>query len=574
MGSASASTGDSERRIRSRWKPASLLYVELDGSNGGVVLNISESGLAMHAAQCVPQESISRLRFKLPLSRQEIVASGQVAWKGETRKELGVRFLDLPESTQLEIRKWIQADSVPRRLPQKVRPFPLNRVRAAAAPVATDPTSNTEVQTSPRGAEGRAGYPTSSAIARAIQQAKEEERAGPLPASRTASGPQPPAAPAAGKMARPEAERRPAQPGEAAALASSASSGARSPRALGARASAPARRPLISTVLPLGQDVPSVRVRAAAAHDAPQRVRSRRARRLVLGTALILTSFVLGLATGGRGLAAAAGELSAGLANAWHALEAYTAMYPAEPPAKDPELESTAANRAPTAFPRAGEASSPVASAAEPPSKSAAPRASAGTASAASQGRSIDRGAPLAAAPREAGRVAAPKAPPVATRAEDLQEKTAKAKPPAAAPEHNPVTSAAPVPPSEGTTGTVVVHSRLRAIRIPAELRFLSQAQGEGLQVGEMLSGDAPAYPEEALRDRAEGTVSLRAVIGRDGAITSAEAVNGPEQLAIPALAAVRGWRYEPTMLGGQAVEWEEDITVVFRLQKPPAGLK
>jgi outer membrane biosynthesis protein TonB len=40
--------------------------------------------------------------------------------------------------------------------------------------------------------------------------------------------------------------------------------------------------------------------------------------------------------------------------------------------------------------------------------------------------------------------------------------------------------------------------------------------------------------------------------------------------LAEAALRAVQQWRYEPTMLGSQAIEVEEDITVVFRIITPP----
>jgi hypothetical protein len=48
--------------------------------------------------------------------------------------------------------------------------------------------------------------------------------------------------------------------------------------------------------------------------------------------------------------------------------------------------------------------------------------------------------------------------------------------------------------------------------------------------------------------------------------------VNGPAMLAAPAINAILEWRYKPTLFGGQAIETEEDITVVFRLQNPPAN--
>jgi periplasmic protein TonB len=72
-------------------------------------------------------------------------------------------------------------------------------------------------------------------------------------------------------------------------------------------------------------------------------------------------------------------------------------------------------------------------------------------------------------------------------------------------------------------------------------------------------------YPEEAARQRLEGTVKVHAIIGRDGTIQSVVA-SGPHLLAEAAMSAVRQWRYKPTLLGGQAIEADQDIVVVFRL--------
>jgi len=70
-----------------------------------------------------------------------------------------------------------------------------------------------------------------------------------------------------------------------------------------------------------------------------------------------------------------------------------------------------------------------------------------------------------------------------------------------------------------------------------------------------------------------EGTVKLHATIGRDGAVQSVVAT-GPPLLADAAMSAVRQWRYGPTLLGGQAIEADEDIIVVFRLSAPPLTSK
>lgn len=76
-----------------------------------------------------------------------------------------------------------------------------------------------------------------------------------------------------------------------------------------------------------------------------------------------------------------------------------------------------------------------------------------------------------------------------------------------------------------------------------------------------------PRYPILALQIRLEGTVVLRAIIGTDGRVRLPELISGPEVLGRAAIEAVQQWRYQPTLLNGQPVEVETQITVVFRLQ-------
>jgi protein TonB len=67
------------------------------------------------------------------------------------------------------------------------------------------------------------------------------------------------------------------------------------------------------------------------------------------------------------------------------------------------------------------------------------------------------------------------------------------------------------------------------------------------------------------VRQGITGSVKVHAAIGPDGVVQSVEA-NGPTILAEAAMNAVRQWRYKPTLLGGQAVEADEEIVFVFRL--------
>jgi protein TonB len=75
-----------------------------------------------------------------------------------------------------------------------------------------------------------------------------------------------------------------------------------------------------------------------------------------------------------------------------------------------------------------------------------------------------------------------------------------------------------------------------------------------------------PIYPTLPLQMRREGRVELRAIIATDGTIQSLQAVSGDPLFYGSALAAVREWRYRPTILDGQAVEIDTYITVIYTL--------
>lgn len=75
-----------------------------------------------------------------------------------------------------------------------------------------------------------------------------------------------------------------------------------------------------------------------------------------------------------------------------------------------------------------------------------------------------------------------------------------------------------------------------------------------------------PQYPAIARIARVSGSVELRAIIGRDGSVSSIEVLSGNPLLARAAAEAVRQWRYRPTILDGEAVEVETRITVNFVL--------
>lgn len=75
-----------------------------------------------------------------------------------------------------------------------------------------------------------------------------------------------------------------------------------------------------------------------------------------------------------------------------------------------------------------------------------------------------------------------------------------------------------------------------------------------------------PVYPPLARQIRRGGRVELRAVIATDGTIQSLQVVSGDPIFLQSAEAAVRQWRYRPTVLNGRPVEIDTFITVTYNL--------
>jgi periplasmic protein TonB len=88
----------------------------------------------------------------------------------------------------------------------------------------------------------------------------------------------------------------------------------------------------------------------------------------------------------------------------------------------------------------------------------------------------------------------------------------------------------------------------------------------EGVMEAALIHKVQPQYPKLAQITHVSGTVQLRAIIGTDGRIRELEVLSGNALLQPAAVAAVREWRYRPTLLNGQAVEVETLITVNFVL--------
>jgi PilZ domain len=100
-----------ERRQNPRHPVRPTEYIEIGDNNGGIILDISEGGMAVASAQALVGNQTLRFRFQLPRSLETIEASGEINWIGETKKRAGVRFVDLPLAAREQIHKWIDAQT-------------------------------------------------------------------------------------------------------------------------------------------------------------------------------------------------------------------------------------------------------------------------------------------------------------------------------------------------------------------------------------------------------------------------------------------------------------------------------
>ncbi|MGB8476649.1 MAG: energy transducer TonB [Candidatus Acidiferrum sp.] len=87
------------------------------------------------------------------------------------------------------------------------------------------------------------------------------------------------------------------------------------------------------------------------------------------------------------------------------------------------------------------------------------------------------------------------------------------------------------------------------------------------LEPAMLLQRVEPVYPPLAIQIHREGRVELHAIIATDGTIQSLQVVNGDPLFLQSALHAVRQWLYRPTVLNGQPVEIDTQITVIYSLQ-------
>jgi protein TonB len=90
---------------------------------------------------------------------------------------------------------------------------------------------------------------------------------------------------------------------------------------------------------------------------------------------------------------------------------------------------------------------------------------------------------------------------------------------------------------------------------------------GQGIREPRRIAGGTPEYPTMARNSRIQGVVILEAVINERGTIERLKVLKSVPLLDAAAIAAVKDWRYTPTLLNGVPVSVLMTITMNFTLQ-------
>ena len=94
---------------------------------------------------------------------------------------------------------------------------------------------------------------------------------------------------------------------------------------------------------------------------------------------------------------------------------------------------------------------------------------------------------------------------------------------------------------------------------------------GGKVKAPRLIFGPDPVYPLLARQARVSGAVVIDAVIDTQGNVVEMRAVSGQPILALAAMEALRQWKYEPTILGVEAVPVRLLVTITFE-RKDPQG--
>jgi TonB family protein len=601
----------SDRRAHPRQRIRSLAYVHLGEGNGGIILNISEGGIGVQAAEALDEgEGVIGMRIEIPRSRKRLEVRGEIMWVGESRKEAGLRFVDLQEDALRRIRSWMAREESPGTAPEdSEEDVEAPVVRAAEDRAETVVAEESSARAENSIAEGEqitaGGGEQSSEVDETAQEDfepvefdeepvafDEEALDEPVDASRVS----------------------PAEVGQRGVVTMEASSGVTEKFRAAAPATCeeedPAQKvapsvaaPVVTSFVPFDKQpqipatpytpisgthgAPAFAVAAPA--PAPARYSGGDAAaslfpnprvpveptaaaadggwksfRVQLQSGWFLAALVLLLATISfvAGMAVRRGALNAMMGD----VDDVAQPKRASAPSSGNLTGNLAANPAGNGWSAAASAAPATPLQIEIvdlenhrwtiPATNGANHSDAGAARQAelNEAAPSDGGAPSSAASHVP---ATNQNSAQGTGSNGATDAGAAAKPRA------PLMLSLPETPISAS-GSIAIRAT-GMVPMPGSEAESGQ-HARNLQIGQLANMVEPVYPPDARQAHLEGTVKLHVVVGANGEVQSFRTVSGPESLAQAAMLAVREWRYRPTLLNGKAVETQEDVTFVFRL--------
>src|ERR1700719_3272833 len=101
-----------DRRVHQRFEDLRASLVELDGNNNGIVLNISEGGMAILSTEELDLNAVHNLRFQAPEFEHWMEIRAEIAWISDSRTQAGIRFKGLTETARTQLRAGISIATV------------------------------------------------------------------------------------------------------------------------------------------------------------------------------------------------------------------------------------------------------------------------------------------------------------------------------------------------------------------------------------------------------------------------------------------------------------------------------
>jgi TonB family protein len=544
-----------ERRAAARQLLSTLVYLDIGSDNGGIVVNVSEGGLAIQAVSPIENDPALKLRI-LPQGRQSrIETEARIAWLGRGHKQAGLCFLGMPANLRAQIQEWIRSAGVPSAcevpraaenenplLPNATRPVG-KQGRSAARPdkwrtvlaeletsSAAQRAQSAPAEISTRDSEQLRGWVRITPPRPELVSGYSERVSPSMPSSQfTETPPQSPTyqqsgPPAMIEKAHPiEAENHASTnsdlsvtPGARPVLVRPASQGSTVALASTSSPEIPLDQP--STAAPPNSDLSGFSKEFKLTMENPPATRTNWGRIAALFVVLAATFFMVGIGIGRWG----------------------RRTQPSATVEPEKEAPSSKPSRAASVEKKS---TGPAAAAVEQQRRRKTPPA-----------RLIAK-----AAARKRNNVPVATPPVVVAVEQNLQ--TVLAELPPAPPLAKPLNNSPPPPSPAPAINQAATESSPPRMIDGRPLRPTDR-----FNPCHLTYRVEPVYPLEAERQGIQGAVRIHQVIGPDGTIQSMKLLSGPAQLAAAALDAARYWRYLPALLNGKPITTEQDVEIDFRL--------